>query len=83
MSVFQLQFQFRLKKKIISLLAIALFAFVAIGASAQVEKGVITGTIKEGTGALVQNAQVTLQNTATGRPTRRQPIVKASMYLLR
>src|SRR6266567_3438956 len=68
-SVVQAEFQLRFRRQIIAFLAIALFMFIAQRASAQVEKGVITGTVKEGTGSIVGGAQVTLQNTATGHPT--------------
>jgi hypothetical protein len=37
--------------------------------SAQVEKGIITGLVKDGSGAVINDAQVTLQNTATGLST--------------
>ena len=69
MSVLPPHLLFRLKRRFISLLAIALFVLTAHRISAQVEKGVITGTVKESTGSVVDGAQVTLQNEATGRPT--------------
>src|SRR6266567_8323607 len=69
MSVFQPQLQIRAKRYFIALFAFALFLLTAPCVGAQVEKGVITGTVKESTGSIVENAQVTLQNTATGRPT--------------
>ncbi|MCL6463817.1 MAG: TonB-dependent receptor [Acidobacterium ailaaui] len=55
--------------KVLSYLFVALFLFGIRQANAQVEKGVITGTVKESSGALVQGAQVTLQNASTGLPT--------------
>jgi len=58
-----------LQRQFISLLFIALSTLVPYGANAQVEKGVITGTVKEGTGAVLQGAEVTLQNASTGLPT--------------
>jgi len=69
MSVFQSQFRIRRKRHFVALFAFAFFVLVAHRVNAQVEKGVITGTVRENTGSVVQNAQVTLQNTATGRPT--------------
>src|SRR5436305_4780167 len=69
MSAFQSQFRIRSKWGFIALFALALFVLAAHRVSAQVEKGVITGRVRESTGSIVQNAQVTLQNTATGRPT--------------
>lgn len=50
---------------------IALFAIVVFLTSnhysyAQVERGVITGIVRDGSGALISNAVVTLQNGATG-----------------
>ncbi len=65
MSVFQPQLQIRAKRYFIALFAFALFLLTAPWVGAQVEKGVITGTVKESTGSIVENAQVTLQNTAT------------------
>lgn len=48
-------------------LLIALFTFVTVLPSfAQVEKGVITGQVKDASGAVIGQAHVTLKNTATG-----------------
>ena len=69
MSDFQAESQFRSKRQWISFLAFALLVLMAHKTGAQVEKGVITGKVKESTGSVVQDAQVTLQNAATGRPT--------------
>jgi hypothetical protein len=68
MSEFRSQYSL-LKRPFISLLVVALSILVPFGANAQVEKGVITGTVKERTGAVLQGAEVTLQNAATGIPT--------------
>ncbi len=51
-------------------LLLVLYVLAVIGlaspfAPAQVEKGVITGVVKDSGGAVLQNAQVTLQNLAT------------------
>ena len=66
MSVVRSQFY---KWQFTSLLFIALSTLISYPAYAQVERGVITGTVKEGTGAVLQGAQVTLQNASTGLPT--------------
>ncbi len=55
-----------LKRFFVLLMFVALSAFVPHGANAQVERGVITGSVKEGTGAIVQGAAVTLRNESTG-----------------
>jgi uncharacterized surface anchored protein len=57
------------KRKLAPLFLITLLVPLSYRANAQVEKGVITGTVKEGTGAVLQGAQVTLQNASTGLPT--------------
>jgi outer membrane receptor protein involved in Fe transport len=51
------------------LLLVIIVPFVAHQASAQVEKGIITGLVKDGSGAVINNAQVVLQNAATGLAT--------------
>lgn len=56
-------------KKMLSLIAL-LSIFVASHRSyGQVERGVITGLVKDSSGALVDHAQVTLRNAATELPT--------------
>jgi hypothetical protein len=48
-------------------LAVALFAaLITTTVFAQVEKGLITGLVKDSTGAVINKAQVTLRNTASG-----------------
>ncbi|HEY6490095.1 MAG: TonB-dependent receptor [Terracidiphilus sp.] len=65
------QFNWFHRRSVRSLLLIAFLAiFTASQRShAQVEKGVITGQVKDSSGATVDHAQVTLQNVATGLPT--------------
>ena len=48
-----------------SLLALTM----SVAASAQVEKGIITGLVKDSSGAVVANAQVTLRNSSNGLST--------------
>jgi hypothetical protein len=45
---------------------VLLLAVIAIPAFAQSNKGEVKGTVKDQSGALVQNAQVTITNTGTG-----------------
>lgn len=57
-------------KKYRSFLALALLAaFMAATVFAQVEKGTITGLVKDSSGAVIVKAQVTLRNTASGLTT--------------
>ena len=57
-------------KKYRSFLALALLAaFMTATAFAQVEKGTITGLVKDSSGAVIVKAQVTLRNTASGLTT--------------
>ncbi len=56
-------------KPAILLLIIVLPLIATHPLSAQVEKGIITGIVKDGSGALISNAEVTLQNSATGLST--------------
>ena len=66
MSCFNHNSNFASRRQVVSLLVLALFVLMGQTANAQVEKGVITGTVKDSTGAVVQNAQVTLQNMPPG-----------------
>jgi outer membrane receptor protein involved in Fe transport len=52
-----------------SLLVAILPLIVTHRVPAQVEKGTITGLVKDGSGAVINNAQVTLQNASTGLST--------------
>jgi hypothetical protein len=66
------RFSFRiLHKRNLSRLLMALFTVLIASAShAQiVETGVITGVVKDNTGAVIPNAQVSVQNTGTGLTT--------------
>jgi outer membrane receptor protein involved in Fe transport len=56
-------------KKLICSLFVTLSFIVTHYVSAQVEKGIITGLVKDGSGAVINNAQVTLNDTATGLST--------------
>lgn len=69
MSVSRSHVRFRIPSQIIWPVLIILSLLIPHRANAQVEKGVITGTIKEGTGAVLQGAEVTLQNASTGLST--------------
>ncbi len=55
--------------KLFSLIALVLIFVAARRGHAQVEKGVITGQVKDSSGALVNHTQITLKNIATGLPT--------------
>ncbi|KAA6460350.1 hypothetical protein DYQ86_15075 [Acidobacteria bacterium AB60] len=68
MSVFQSHLQ-QLKRRLIPIVLVVLSACVPYEVMAQVERGVITGTVKEGTGAVLLGAEVTLQNESTGLAT--------------
>ena len=49
------------------MLTLATFAFVtAVAMFAQSDRGTITGTVQDATGAVVPGAKVTLTNTQTG-----------------
>src|SRR5580658_9176865 len=62
--------QFRVLKKYRSFFTAALLVVLATAtALAQVEKGTITGLVKDSSGAVVVKAQVTLRNTASGLTT--------------
>lgn len=63
--------KFRLfRSRLVYSLLVAILPFlITHRVPAQVEKGVITGLVKDGSGAVINNAQVTLQNTATGLST--------------
>lgn len=50
-------------------LLLALGILAAAATFAQVEKGVITGLVKDSTGAVIDKAQITLHNAATGLST--------------
>jgi Carboxypeptidase regulatory-like domain len=54
--------------KLFSLIAFLAILMTMDRAYAQVEKGVITGLVRDSSGAVVDHAQVTLQNLATGMP---------------
>lgn len=56
-------------RKIVSFTALLFIVLVSHRSYGQVEKGIITGQVKDTSGALVDHAQVTLQNEATGLPT--------------
>src|SRR5882757_2358812 len=59
-----------LRIKLVYSLLVAILPFIASHrVPAQVEKGIITGLVKDGSGAVINDAQVTLQNTATGLST--------------
>jgi hypothetical protein len=53
-------------KRLIAFFAIVAFVFTNHYSLAQVERGVITGVVRDGSGALISDAVVTLQNGATG-----------------
>ena len=54
--------------KLFSLIVFLAILMTVRRAHAQVEKGVITGLIRDSSGAVIDHAQVTLQNVATGLP---------------
>ena len=59
--------QYHALRKYRSIQALALLgALITVTAFAQVEKGTITGLVKDTSGAVVVKAQVTLRNTASG-----------------
>jgi hypothetical protein len=62
-------FRLLLSRLVYSLLVAILPLIVTHRVPAQVEKGTITGLVKDGSGAVINNAQVTLQNAATGLST--------------
>lgn len=67
MSAVYFVFRTQVKQELSRLLAVVFFlVFVAILHSQIVETGVITGVIKDNTGALIPNAQVVVLNTSTG-----------------
>jgi hypothetical protein len=62
-------FSFRIstKRRFLHLVAALVFILVASALHAQiVETGIITGVVKDNTGSLIPNAQVTVRNTGTG-----------------
>ena len=67
MSAVHFLFQTLLKQKLSRLLTVASFVLIASALQAQiVETGIITGEVKDNTGAVIPNAQVIVLNTNTG-----------------
>ncbi|MGD0098465.1 MAG: TonB-dependent receptor [Terracidiphilus sp.] len=70
MSTVQFSFQVFVKRNLPHLLAILFVILAASGLHAQiVETGIITGVVKDNTGAVIPNAHVTVRNTGTGLTT--------------
>jgi hypothetical protein len=55
------------KKPLLLLLAIQLFLFSALSATAQFDTGTISGTVVDNSGAVIPSATVTVSNTGTGQ----------------
>ena len=70
MSTVYFSFQTLVKQNILRLLAVVLFVPIASTLPAQiVETGIITGIVKDNTGAVIPSAHVSLQNAGTGLTT--------------
>ena len=67
MSAVHFSFQTLVEQKLSRLLAVVFFLLITSTLHAQiVETGIITGIVKDGTGAVIPNAQVTVLNASTG-----------------
>ena len=67
MSAVHFLFQTLVKQKLSRLLTAVFFLLITSTLHAQiVETGIITGIVKDGTGAVIPNAQVTVLNASTG-----------------
>jgi hypothetical protein len=67
MSAVHFSFQTLVKQKLSRLLTVVFFVLIASTLHAQiVETGIITGIVKDNTGAVIPNAQVIVLNASTG-----------------